>query len=210
MYSYRLNRFSKLFLLTSLLIIGLNNNSSAQEVEEHLVYASNELNLGNYIGYSADLNYIYNEKYSAKIGLIANIRRSPNEPSNYNPGIAKILTFGLADAREVVASANLLVGRIYNLNSKKSLRVNASVGLGYTSIEVPVNFQKIDQNFLIGNYTYDIEKKNTVSFIINPKLEIPLGQIFGFTVSPTAVFNSESTYYGIGIGYMIGLIRSKP
>lgn len=83
------------------------------------------------------------------------------------------------------------------------------MGIGYISVETLDNFQKVDQNFLTGNYTYDMEKKNMVSFIINSKLEIPLGQIFEFTVSLTAVFSSESAYYGIGVGFMIGLIGSK-
>ena len=186
------------------------SNSSAQEIEEHLVYISSELNLGNYLGVTGDINYIYEEKYTAKFGFTANIRDARNQPADYTPGLAGLVTYGVASARESMVGVHLMVGRLYNLNSQKSLRLNAAVGIGYTRVETLENWQKSNSNIFIGNYNYDIINKSTASLLINPKLEIPLGRVFGFTVSPTAIINSESNYYGIGLGYMIGRIRSKP
>ena len=194
-------------LLISLFLI---SNSTAQEVEKSLLYMSSELHLGNYLGVTTDLNYIYNEKYTAKFGFIANIRSSPDQPSDYSSGIAGLVTYGIASARETIFSVNIMAGRLYNLNERKSFRLNAAVGIGYTTIRTIENWQKTSSTSFTGNYTYDIRNKSTASLIINPKLEIPLGRVFGFTVSPTAVINSESNYYGIGLGTMIGRIRSKP
>lgn len=201
---------SKVFLIALFFTFFSIGEVSAQEIEKHLVYLSSELNLGNYVGIATDFNYIYEETYTAKFGLNANFRRSPDQPSDYNSGLAGLVTYGAASAREITVDVHLMVGKLYNLNARKTLRVNAAVGVGYTSVETVENWQKTGSNFFSGNYTYDIRSKSTASLIINPKLEIPLGRIFGFTVSPSAILNSESSYYGIGVGYMIGLIRSKP
>jgi len=40
----------------------------AQFTENHSIYISQELNFGNYIGLNADLNYVYKERFSLKIG----------------------------------------------------------------------------------------------------------------------------------------------
>lgn len=200
----------KVFLVISLFTLFSIKSASAQEVEEHLFYYSNELNIGNFVGFNGDLNYIYNENISAKIGVVVNVRRSPDEPADYTPGLFGVLTLGLADAYEVMQGVNLQVGKIYYLNSKHNTRVNAAIGIGFTSMHTIENWQYNTNSSLGSNYSYDLVKKNVVSVIISPKLEIPLGRVFGFTVSPTAIINSESNYYGIGLGYMIGIIRSKP
>ena len=106
-----------------------------------------------------------------------------------------------------MGSINAAVGKIYNLNSAKSLRLNTAVGIGFTQIQTVGNWQKdLNANF-VENYTYDNVSKNVVSVIINPKLEIPLGGVFGFSVSPMAVLNSKSNYYGVGLGYIIGRVK---
>lgn len=200
----------KTFLFATFVSVFSSSNASAQELEEHLIYYSNEINLGNYLGYSGDVNYIYNEKYSAKLGFSANIRKSPNQPDNYTPGLVGVLTFGFSTARESIIETHLQVGRIYYLNSKRNTRLNAAIGIGYTRVRTLENWQENTTGNLGSNYSYDKVKTKTASLIISPKLEFPLGQVFGFTISPTAIINSESNYYGVGLGYMIGLVRSKP
>lgn len=201
---------SRSFIITSVFTFFSISTSTAQEVEKHLAYYSNEINIGNFIGYSGDINYIYNEKYSAKIGFIGNIRRSTNEPSDYRNGAVGFLTFGLFGPFETMGAVNLQVGKIYYLNSKRNTRLNASIGIGYTSVKVAENWEENTSDDFAANYTYDLVKSDVASLIINPKFEFPLGRIFGFTISPTAVINNKSSYYGVGLGYMIGVIRSKP
>ena len=196
----------KNFVLTAFLVVFSTNLSSAQEVEKHLIYYSNEINMGNYIGYGVDINYIYNEKYSAKFGVVGNIRRSTNEPSDYRTGFLGFLV----GPYETVGSVNLQVGKIYYLNSKRNTRLNAAVGIGYSTVQLVENWESDYGGSFDSNYSYDIVRTDVGSLIISPKLEFPLGRIFGFTISPTAVINNKSSYYGIGLGYMVGLIRSKP
>ena len=198
---------NKNFIITILLVIGTAQKSFAQGIDKPLYYFSSEVNLGNYIGITMDLNYIVDQKYTFKLGVVANIRRPVNQPTDYTSGLIGILSFGLAQPVETMGSINAAVGKIYNLNSAKSLRLNTAVGIGFTQIQTVGNWQKdLNANF-VENYTYDNVSKNVVSVIINPKLEIPLGGVFGFSVSPMAVLNSKSNYYGVGLGYIIGRVK---
>ena len=198
---------NKNFIITILLVIGTAQKSFAQEIDKPLYYFSSEVNLGNYIGITMDLNYIVDQQYTFKLGVVANIRRPVNQPTDYTSGLIGILSFGLAQPVETMGSINAAVGKIYNLNSAKSLRFNTAVGIGFTQIQTVGNWQKdLNANF-VENYTYDNVSKNVVSVIINPKLEIPLGGVFGFSVSPMAVINGKSNYYGVGLGYIIGRVK---
>ena len=53
------------------------------------------------------------------------------------------------------------------------------------------------------------QKNETVSFIFNPKIKIPLRSFFGITISPMVQLNKHRTYEGVWIGTMIGLLRDR-
>lgn len=197
----------KPLLATVLFLFSTSQKIIAQE--QNLVYLSSELNLGNYIGLSGDINYILNETYTFKFGIVGNIRKPVNQPDDYNAGIIGVLSYGLVKARDHMQSVNIAVGKLYKLNQSGTLRLNAAAGIGFTNIQSTENWQKIDDATIGTNYTYDVVEKNTVSLIINPKIEIPLGRVFGFTISPMAIINAESSYYGLGFGSMIGKISPK-
>ena len=198
---------NKSVVISILLLIGTAIKSFAQEAAKPLYYFSSEINLGNYIGVTMDLNYILDEKYTFKLGVLGNIRRPVNQPADYTSGLIGILSFGLAQPVETMGSINAAVGKIYNLNAAKSLRLNTAVGIGYTQMKTIENWQKDSDATLVKNYTYDKVTKNVVSVIINPKLKIPLSRVVGFSVSQMAIINAKSSYYGIGIGYVIGRLK---
>lgn len=200
-------RPAKVFLYLTLLLVSFSK-MRAQDVEKHLVYYSNEMIFGNNIGFMGDVNYIYQEKYSAKVGLSINFQKSPTQPKDYMSGIEYFLTLGL-DSREVAITTYLSAGRIFHLNPAKSLRLNAAVGVGFTQMELRSNYQPAPPQLFTKNYTYDSRSKGAVSLIINPKLEIPLGRVVGISFSPIAIINSERGYYGLGIGYLLGRVRSE-
>ncbi len=81
--------------------------------------------------------------------------------------------------------------------------------MGYAVIIEVGNWDKINSYGipLTENYTYDYIKSNKTSLIINPKIELPLSKYFGLTVSPMAQINKGNSYFGIGIGTMIGLLK---
>jgi hypothetical protein len=185
------------------------NIANAQFGENNAIYYTGEFNLGNYIGFDFNLNYVYKEKYSFKIGYTGNIRKPESQPENYTSGLLGILLLGLANPYDQFENYQIGFGKIYNLNKSGTIRANLSLGLGYTTITEPENWQMINDAFLTVNYTWNYEKYNTVSLIINPKIEFPFTRFYGLTISPMLQINKDRTYFGIGIGQMIGLLRKR-
>ena len=183
--------------------------ANAQFDENNAIYSSGELNLGNYIGVDINLNYVYKEQYSFKIGYTGNIRTPKSKPENYTSGLSGLLLFGLTNPYDQFENYQIGFGKIYNLNITGTIRANLSLGLGYTTIREPENWQMIDNAFLSENYTWNYRKHNTVSLIINPKIEFPFTRFYGLTISPMLQINKDRTYFGIGIGQMIGLLRKR-
>tara|TARA_R110002051_G_scaffold137916_4_gene210629 strand:+ start:52753 stop:53358 length:606 start_codon:yes stop_codon:yes gene_type:complete len=192
-------------IIFSISIIQVN----AQFDENNAIYSTGELNLGNYIGFDINLNYVYKEKYSFKLGYTGNIRKPKYQPEDYTSGLTGILLFGLANPYDQLENYQIGVGKIYKINQSGTIRLNTSIGVGYTVIREPENWERIDSGFLAENYTWNYTKYNTVSLIINPKIEFPFTRFYGLTISPMIQINKERTYFGIGIGQMIGLLRKR-
>jgi len=116
----------------------------AQFDENNAIYLTEELNFGNYIGIDIDLNYIYKEKYSFKFGYSGNIRKAKSMPEDYTSGFTGILLLGLANPYDQLENYHIGIGRIHKLNQSGTIRLNASIGLGYTIIREPENWERID------------------------------------------------------------------
>jgi hypothetical protein len=156
-----------------------------------------------------DLNYVYKEKYSLKVGYSGFIRKPQSQPADYGSGLLGLLSWGSSNPYDQIENYQITVGKIYPLNESGSTRVNLSVGLGYTTLREPENWQKVNDSFLAENYTWNYSKSNTVSLIINPKIEFPFSQVFGLTISPMLQLNKDRTYVGVGVGHIIGLLRKR-
>ena len=196
--------------ILTLLIFSISSNiANAQFDENNAIYSTGELNLGNYIGVDINLNYVYKEEYSFKIGYSGNIRKPKSQPEDYTTGLTGILLLGLANPYDQLENYQIGIGKIYKINQSGTIRLNASIGLGNTIVREPENWERINNGFFAENYTWDYNKYNTVSLIINPKIELPFSRFYGLTVSPMLQINKDRTYFGIGIGQMIGLLRKK-
>ena len=86
---------------------------------------------------------------------------------------------------DLYQSFQICFGKMYELNPKETVRANISIGLGSTLVNA----------------------ERSVSLIINPKIEFPFTRFFGLTFSPMLQLNKYSSYYGIGIGCVIGALR---
>lgn len=192
-----------LLLLTSALI------SNAQHNVNNTFYSSMEFNIGNYNGLDINLNYVFKEEYTIKLGYTGNLRKPKSQPKDYSSGIIGTILFGLPNPRDQLETYQIGVGKIYNLNKRKTIRANLSFGVGYTIIEEPENWVRVNNGLFIGNYSWNYKKHNSLSFIINPKIEFPIKRLYGLTISPLVHINKDRTYYGIGIGQMIGVLRKK-
>ncbi|MDC7998938.1 hypothetical protein [Gilvibacter sediminis] len=183
--------------------------SFAQTQQDHTIYGTVSLNLGNYVGFDAELDYIYKEKYSFRLGYSGNIREPKSAPDDYSTGLAGVLLLGLTSPFDQFENVYAGAGRVWNLNPAGTIRINATVGLGFTILREPGNWQPVSNGFLSENYTWEYNRYNTVSVVISPKIEFPITRVFGLVVAPTLQINKDRTFIGIGIGNMIGLLRKR-
>ncbi|MFW5761190.1 MAG: hypothetical protein ACOCXH_09440 [Cyclobacteriaceae bacterium] len=183
------------------------NIAYAQFDVNNTLYSTSALNIGNYIGIDADLNYIFNEKYSIEIGDTGNIRVPRSKPEDYTSGVVGILLFGLINPYDQLQNFQIGIGKLYNLNPNGTIRANVSIGIGYTIITEPENWESVNNGFLGENYTWNYNEHHTVSFTINPKIEFPITWLYGFVISPMIQISQQRIYFGIGLGQMIGLLR---
>ena len=95
------------------------------------------------------------------------------------------------------------IGKIENLDENGIVRANISFGLGITTLKERVNWRLNNNSY----YISDGKRYSTISLIINPKIEFPFKKFLGLTISPMIQINKYRTYFGIGIGQMIGLVR---
>ncbi|WP_372919732.1 hypothetical protein [Salegentibacter sp.] len=196
-------------IITILITLISINLANAQFNENNALYSTAELNLGNYLGFDISLNYLYQDKYSFKIGYTGNIRKPRSQPEDFTSGLKGLLFYGLANPYDQLENYHIGVGKIYNLNQSGTIRANISIGLGYTLIREPENWERLYNGFLAENYTWNYRKHNTVSLVINPKIEFPFTRFFGLTISPMLQINKDRTYLGIGIGNMLGSLRKR-
>ncbi|EDP98107.1 hypothetical protein U8527_19065 [Kordia algicida OT-1] len=181
----------------------------AQFSENHAIYGSGSLDFGNYFGADLNLNYVYQENYSFKIGYSGHIRSPKSKPDDYSTGLFRALTLGIASPYDNLETFHLMAGKIYKFNEKGTIRLNLSVGLALVNIKEPTNWQMNDNGFLDQNYTWDYYEYSTIGIIINPKIEFPFTRHYGLSISPVLQLNKDRVYIGIGIGQMIGLLRKR-
>ena len=196
----------------------MNMASAQAQKKKHAFYVTGAFNLGNYFGTDLNLNYVLKEKYTFKIGYTGNRRTAMSIPEDYR---GRFLSFNDGPC-EHIGNYRFDVGRIYKLNPSGSIRINAAVGLGYTTFTEPVNWKKKKEKklnplliflfplFLFDgevNYSWNYKSRNTIGLIINPKIEFAFTGVWGITISPMVQINRHRTYFGIGMGMMLGVIR---
>ncbi len=195
-------------ILIILILFICENEVNAQFGQNHAIYLSSELSLGNYFGIDENLNYVYKEKYSLKVGLSGHFRKPKSQPEDYSGGLLSLFSFGMINPFDQLLTYQIAFGRIFLLNKSETIRLNAAIGIGYTTIAEPQNWNRVT-GFIAPNYGWEYKKYQRVSLIINPKIEFPVTRIVGLTVSPMIHVNTKRTYFGIGIGSMLGLLKKK-
>ncbi|MCU0460380.1 MAG: hypothetical protein MUE37_14995, partial [Bacteroidales bacterium] len=180
-----------------LLLVSCALPVNAQFGENNALYIGNEFNVGGYFGVDISLNYLYQEKYSVRLGYTTNTRIAKSIPSDYSPGIVGILTLGMNTPSDNFRSIHLDFGFIKKLNDAGTARMNLSVGLGFVSTKEPVNWQKTD-GFMTENYTWDYETDHSVSLVVNPKFEFPFSRYWGLSISPMLQVYDGGTFFVVG------------
>lgn len=186
--------------------------SKAQEAPKYSWYASGEIILESHLGMNLNANFVINEKYSFQAGFSGHMRTGESKPDNFCPGPGDLFTLNIL-TYDYMRNYQIMGGRIFKLNKRGDARLNLSVGAGLTFVQEPINWQS-QGSFpplgikLTSNYSYDIHYYSTFSLIVNPKFEFPITRIVGFSLSPMAVINKDRASIGLGLGMMVGLLRS--
>ena len=183
---------------------------NAQFAERNAIYLTGGLNGGNFWGMNLNLNYILDNTYSFQAGISGLFREPKSKPDDFSSGLTGLFTFGLSNLLyyDEMDNYHILFGKIVKTN-KNIIRFNIAGGIGYTYLTEATNWKRVTEFTLGENYTYDIEKHGSVSFIINPKIEFPIIRYFGATLSPILQLNKDRTYIGIGFDLMLGLLRDN-
>ena len=187
----------QVFLVLSLIsLIKVN----AQFHEKTLVYGSFEASFGNYHGVDFNINYIYQNKYSFKIGYSGFFGEAKAAPKDIDYNV-----FGPNDA---INSVHLVLGRVLRFKELKNTQLNIGVGIAYIGVDKPKNFV-LKNPYNKGIYYWDNDFHNEIGVVFNPKIELFLNGSFGVTVSPLAQYSKHSTYVGIGVGILFRLVPRR-
>ncbi|MCB9309611.1 MAG: hypothetical protein H6567_06115 [Lewinellaceae bacterium] len=185
------------------------NFSHAQFVENHAIYSAIEANNGNYSGIDLNLNYIYKDKFSFKVGYSGNRRKPKSQPEDYKYHLIWILSDEFSIPYDKFKNYNISLGKIYTLNASGTLRANLSLGIGFTTIKEPENWQKNTNIYWAENYSWNYKEYKAISLIINPKIEFPFFRFTGLSIYSLVQINKYRTFFGVGMGQMIGLCRKR-
>lgn len=200
--------------LTLLFVLACGSIAKAQFTDNHAIYMTVESGAGNYFSSNLNLNYVYKENYSLKIGYTGSVRKAVSQPDDYSGGLIKsVFLSGLSNPKDMLKSYHLSLGKIVNLDKSRNIRLNLLFGVGHTTITEPENWKKTNnsliEDMVTDNYTWDYADSHGISYIINPKIEFPFTRYIGLTVSPMVQINKERTYFGVGAGVMLGLLKRK-
>lgn len=180
-----------------------SNNWLGKE-NKHLLYSNMDLMVGNKSGGKLGMSFVYNSKYSVELGYSAlsnQISYIPILKSANNSENSETLV-----PDEMMDNFNIMVGRHFNLNQKKTIRFVLQGGPGISVIREAFNHKSSDFN------TYEpviTNKTNDFSIILNSKFEFPIVNLLGFSAGPSLVMNQEKSYLTFCVGIMYGILNTK-
>ncbi len=189
--------------LSSLLCSAQFSNDWLGTENKHLLYSNVDLMVGNSSGGNLGMSFVYNCKYSVEFGYsaISNqfnsipILKSGNKSENSENTIPS----------ELMDNFNVMVGRHFNLNHKKTIRFVLQGGPGISVVREAIN----QQTSGFKNYEPTITSKtNDFSIILNSKFEFPIIDVLGFSAGPTLVMNHDKSYLTFCVGIMYGILTT--
>lgn len=189
----------------------LFQTGNSQFLKNDYFFISGELGVGNYFGADLNLNIVFKQNISLSTGYSSYVRSAKTKPDDYYVGdLAVLMFYTIPGPKDKITSYQIFVGKVLNFKTKKKIRLNPSVGIGYSEISYPTQWEYKPTSSLSSNYTYKQKSTRDFSLIIKPKFEILLTRLFGFSVSPTFILgNKDNVYLGINAGIIFGKMRNK-
>jgi hypothetical protein len=168
------------------------------------------INTGNYnVGFSFDLNYIYDSKYSLLLGYSGFFQHPVSAPEDYSIGLATLFSFGLERVYDQVHNWNLLGGYLIHLNQKETLRLHFRAGGAYSRRLIPVNWEPINTVGITENYQYDYFENIGAALVFNVELEWAYIHFSGNSLETVLMVRDNDVFIGIGISGSLGLLRPR-
>lgn len=177
-------------------------NNSQHWSNDHLLYAHGSFVTGNSNGGDIGLNFVYNSKISMSVGY-----------SNTSKQFAAALPETLKSAEEAGSITQpttsvdnmdnfyCILGRSFNLNTKKPIRflIQGGPGLSYI-MNIP---DKDNFSFKTAN------RRSEISLVVNSKIEFPVSDVLCLSFGPSCIINKAQSFYGAGIGISYGIVKSS-
>ncbi|WP_163321605.1 hypothetical protein [Draconibacterium mangrovi] len=169
---------------------------------KHCLYSSGEYLVGDQQAGKLGMSYTYNNKYIISVGYSATFKTTVTPSDNFLKSATNVTPATSVEPFENSENLHMMMGRIFNLNEKKNLRVVLQAGPGIATFREP-EFALVNAN---SQYNFETKTSKKLSLVLNPKFEMPLHSTVGCSVGPLVVVNSNQTYIGAGIGIMYGLL----
>ncbi|MDX8340715.1 hypothetical protein SLH46_16075 [Draconibacterium sp. IB214405] len=195
--------FTTIFCLTALVSLAQWDGQPAV-TKKHNLYSSGEYVVGEQQAGNIGLSYTYNNKYILSMGYTATFKSTVTPTAEFLKSASNLSPATTSVPFENTENLHMMVGRIFDLNKKSSVRLVLQGGPGISTFREPeFNLtQSGDQ------YNFETQTSKKFSLVLNPKVELPLYSSLGCSVGPMVMVNSNQTYIGAGIGIMYGLIKN--
>lgn len=196
-----------LLLLASSTFAQWSNTDLRSQTKKHALFGSGDYITGNYQGGDIGINFIYNNKYSVKLGFSISEKSSTHLSQDFLKSGQTLSTTELSPPNEHFESIHLLFGRVFNLDARNRFRITLQGGPGISAVQEPV-FQSTLENHssVLTDYELKYHKKSCASFVLNPKIEFPVVSVVGLSIGPMTIINQERTFWGASIGLMYGIV----
>lgn len=193
-------------MLTTNIAFGQFSYDFLRQNENQCLYVSGNTIIGNNDGGDIGINYMLNKKFSVKVGFCATNKLAVVAPSEFLKSASAQAPVDNTKSFKNFENFNILIGRVFLLNSKSKIRFNIQCGPGISNVRIPSNWRWTENNMEASSYDYDINIKKEISFTLNPKIEWPIARVLGFSFGPMYVRSKNNTYFGGGIGVIYGVI----
>lgn len=174
--------------------------------QQHFLYTSGDVIVGKQNAGKLGLNYVYNNRLCVSLGYSATAKTTSSLPAEFLKSATIPTPTNSVQPFENSENLHLMVGTILNLTKKRNVRLVLQGGPALTTNR-QANFEYADSNKQ--NYTTSMESMQKISFVMNPKIELPLCCMIGCSVGPMLVINDQEKYIGAGVGLMYGIVKKN-
>jgi len=185
--------------------------ANAQILKKNSFYLDAGATVGNYIGGDLSTNYIYNQKISFQLSYSHFERKDPSRPDDFTGGLSSIASLGKSTPKDKLKSFSILGGYILPYKGSDKGRWNLRAGLAYSEYKEAFDYHiingSVEEEFLIGNYSYKNRYSEMVSLVLKPELEIAFSKYVGMGLAAFIVLNEKTTVFGLGINLKLGAVK---